>query len=299
MKLSGKKAKRKSLRRLRNCICGLMLTAVCWNYLVCYGAVPGPLSLLQQENPEYTEMILPEGDVPAVEAGAPASGQEGYPGEELPVPEILSWIIWDVPHIYQYDSYPTGCESVSAVCALRYSGEDISVDTFIDQYLSRGVLEENAEGSLTGPSLDDAFIGDPRTVHGCGCNAPVIVEAAGRVLEGTDRKIRNLTGTGLSTLCREYISRDIPVILWATIQMQAWTNTITWTDEVKGDTVTFYTAEHCLVLMGFDEENYYFSDPASESEITAYDRASVEAAYEKLGKQAAAVVPADRELLRE
>ena len=103
--------------------------------------------------------------------------------------------------------------------------------------------------------------GIPGQFTACGCNAPVIVEAAGRVLEGTDRKIRNLTGTGLSTLCREYISRDIPVILWATIQMQAWTNTITWTDEVKGDTVTFYTAEHCLVLMGFDEENYYFSDP--------------------------------------
>ena len=81
------------------------------------------------------------------------------------------------------------------------------------------------------------------------------------------------------------------MVLWATIRMHAWTNTITWTDEVKGDTVTFYTAEHCLVLIGFDEENYYFSDPDSESEITGYDRESVEEAYAKLGKQAVAVAP--------
>ena len=53
---------------------------------------------------------------------AAAAGQEGLENAALPVPGILSWMIWDVPHIYQYDSYPTGCESVSAVCALRYSG---------------------------------------------------------------------------------------------------------------------------------------------------------------------------------
>lgn len=119
----------------------------------------------------------------------------------------------------------------------------------------------------------------------------MIVRAAKQVLSGTDSQVKNLTGAGLETLCREYVSQDIPVIIWATIDMQAWTNTITWEDEVKGDTVTFYTAEHCLVLIGFDEEHYYFSDPASESEITGYDRESVEAAYEKLGKQAAAIVP--------
>ena len=192
------------------------------------------------ERAEVTRIVLPKEET-AREAGAAAAGQEGLENAALPVPGILSWMIWDVPHIYQYDSYPTGCESVSAVCALRYSGVDITVDDFIDQYLVKGSLGETKEGGLTGPSLDDAFIGDPRTVHGCGCNAPVIVRAAERILEGTELEARNLTGTGLETLCREYVSRDIPVVLWATIRMQAWTNTITWTDEVKGDTVTFYT----------------------------------------------------------
>ncbi len=286
-----KKAERRSLRRIRNGICAVMVAAASWNYLASYGAVAPPLSWLEREYPQYTEITVPQNDASAAEAGAAAAGQEGYGEEELPVPEILSWMIWDVPHIYQYDSYPTGCESVSAVCALRYSGADISVDTFIDKYLVKGSLGENEKGGLTGPSLDDAFIGDPRTVHGCGCNAPVIVRAAQQVLEGTDSQVLNLTGTGLETLCREYVSRDVPVIVWATIDMRAWTSTITWEDQVRGDTVTFYTAEHCLVLTGFDEDNYYFSDPAAESEITGYSRESVEAAYEKLGKQAVAILP--------
>ena len=286
-----KKSQRRSLRRIRNSFCVFLLAAVSWNYLASYGVVASPLELLDREYPEATEIRLPEQEIAAAEAGAPAAGQEGCGEETLPVPEILSWMIWEVPHIYQYDSYPTGCESVSAVCALRYSGADISVDTFIDQYLVKGTLGEKETGGLTGPSLDDAFIGDPRSVHGCGCNAPVIVQAAKRVTEGMDREVKNLTGTGLETLCREYVSRDIPVIVWGTIGMQAWTNTITWEDEVKGDTVTFYTAEHCLVLIGFDREHYYFSDPASESEVTGYSRESVEEAYEKLGKQAVAIVP--------
>lgn len=286
-----KKSQKKKLRPLRNLICLLLVTAACWNYLISYGAAAPPFGGEEKSETEYTRITLPEEEEETREAGTGAASQEGSPDRELPVPELLSWVIWDVPHIYQYDSYPTGCESVSAVCALRYSGADITVDAFIDDYLVKGNLSEKEGGGLTGPGLDDAFVGDPRTVHGCGCNAPVIVRAAGQVLEGTGQEARNLTGTGLETLCREYVSRDIPVIIWATIQMQAWTNTVTWEDQVKGDTVTFYTAEHCLVLIGFDQDNYYFSDPASESEITGYSRDSVEAAYEKLGKQAAAIVP--------
>ena len=278
-----KRSRKNSRRRLKNCACALLTAGACWNYLASCGVT---------ERAEVTRIVLPKEEM-AREAGAAAAGQEGLENAALPVPGILSCMIWDVPHIYQYDSYPTGCESVSAVCALRYSGADISVDTFIDRYLVKGSLGEKPEGGLVGPSLEDAFVGDPRTVHGCGCNAPVIVRAARRVLEGTDREVLNRTGAGLDTLCRDYVSRDIPVIIWATIHMQAWTNTVTWEDQDRGDTVTFYTAEHCLVLTGFDEENYYFSDPASRTEVTGYSRESVEAAYEKLGKQAVVIVGED------
>lgn len=136
-----KKSQKRVLRRMRNGICILITAAASWNYLVSYGVIASPFAPEGRGEPEYTEIVLPEKSA-AEEAGAPAAGQEGFSGEALPTPEILSWVIWDVPHIYQYDTYPTGCESVSAVCALRYSGADISVDDFIDKYLVRGNLGE-------------------------------------------------------------------------------------------------------------------------------------------------------------
>ena len=214
-----------------------------------------------------------------------------------PTPEDLkpSWLIENVPHIYQYNRYPTGCESVSAVQALQYSGIDISVDTFLDDCLKTGILWENSDGHVVGPDLDDAYIGDPRSVHGCGCNAPVIVRAIWKILPGTGCKVRNLTGMELEDLCRDYICQDIPVILWATIGMQEWTDTLTWENENGAGIVTFYTAEHCLVLTGYDDQFYYFSDPASTEEVRAYAKEAVEKAYEKLGCQAVVVLPPDEE----
>lgn len=44
----------------------------------------------------------------------------------------------DVPFIDQRQSYPSGCESVSAVMALKHCGVAVSVDEFIDKYLPIG-----------------------------------------------------------------------------------------------------------------------------------------------------------------
>ena len=44
--------------------------------------------------------------------------------------------ILSVPVIAQFPEFPTGCESVSAVMALRYYGETISVTEFVNTHLS-------------------------------------------------------------------------------------------------------------------------------------------------------------------
>ena len=48
--------------------------------------------------------------------------------------------ILTVPYIDQSVRYPTGCESVSAVMMLRYLGYDISVDTFINEFLDKRAM---------------------------------------------------------------------------------------------------------------------------------------------------------------
>ena len=41
------------------------------------------------------------------------------------------------PYLDQSKSFPTGCESVSAVMLLHFLGYDISVNEFIDRYLDK------------------------------------------------------------------------------------------------------------------------------------------------------------------
>ena len=71
-------------------------------------------------------------------------------------------------HIYQLDKWPTGCESVSAVMAMKAAGLDITVDEFIDNYLNCTPRPFDPEKS---------FGGDPRSKSGKGCYAPVIKAA--------------------------------------------------------------------------------------------------------------------------
>ena len=76
----------------------------------------------------------------------------------------------------QSGTYPTGCESVSAVMVLQYYGMSMTPSQFIDQYLTKqGFTWEN--GVRIGPDPWQAFVGDPYSKSGYGCYAPVIIDA--------------------------------------------------------------------------------------------------------------------------
>ncbi len=187
-------------------------------------------------------------------------------------------VIENIPHIYQKDSYPTGCESVSTVMALQYAGINISVDSFIDNYLDK---------TPYGVSFDpnETFGGDPREDNGYGCYAPVIMKSLDKIFaDKPGYNALELELMPLEELCSLYIDRDIPVIVWATIGMESAKIGSTWT--YKGKQIRWITPEHCLLLVGYDENNYIFHDPLSKAELTAYNKNLVEAAYSALYSQA-------------
>lgn len=234
----------------------------------------------------------------------------------------------DVPSLTQVEILPSGCESVSAVMALNYAGVDISVDAFISGYLpmSGEPRIDEDDGSLMGESPNEYYIGSPYSEFGYGCYSPVILKAINGVLSGTrtgnsdssrsgserrppagddvnaeatqdeaDAKPANydltavdLSGSSLAQLCDEYIDNDIPVIIWATIQMKPVEGTVTWL-MLSGEEFIWKSGEHCLLLVGYDDKCYYFNDPIEGKDV-AYLRANVEQAYEELYKQAIAVV---------
>lgn len=102
-----------------------------------------------------------------------AQPSSGDTPEDTAAKKLLS----GVPLIPQMPNYPTGCESVSAVMALRYAGVDISVDTFIDQHLEKSSAFHYEGGVAYGPDPHKYFLGSPRSKNAYGCMAPVIEKA--------------------------------------------------------------------------------------------------------------------------
>ena len=209
-------------------------------------------------------------------------------------PEAPKNKIIDAPYIYQNVDYPNGCESVSAVMALRYFGIDMTVDDFIDNYLDMG--DAPVVGGI-GPDPTLVYCGDPRRKDGWGCHSSVIVNALDKFIDYEKFTVSSYRGRTLDELCRRYIDRDIPVIIWATVGMvdssaeQYWAS---WTTP-QGKAVTYNKKLHCLLLVGYDENNYYFNDSMNLSShgtrYIGYSKATAEKAYNILGRQSIVISP--------
>lgn len=195
----------------------------------------------------------------------------------------------DVPYIDQTGGGAfTGCESVTAVMLLQYLGCDISIYDFIDNYLEKEPFTER-DGVLYGPSPYEKFVGDPYDREAMGCYAPVIQKAMQRVL-GDGYRVLDETGSDIEYLLRSYIDRDMPVALWATIDLRDIIVGPSWTLRDSGESFTWLSNEHCMLLVGYDDEHYIFNDPWNNNGIVAYDKATVEDRYIKQHRQAVTVI---------
>lgn len=176
----------------------------------------------------------------------------------------------DVPYISQKDMYPTGCESVSAVMLLNYLGYPVSVDTFIEKYLDCQSFEIK-EGRLYGPDPRQSFCGSPYHEEDFGCYAPVIKRALERVM-GDSYDIIDETGKPTAWLLEHYIDQGLPVIYWACIDMREPVIGPEWYLKDTGEVFTWISNEHCMLLVGYDDKNYYFNDPYEGHGIVAYPK---------------------------
>ena len=228
-----------------------------------------------------------------------------------------------VPYIDQTKDWPTGCESVSTVMLLQYLGVDISVEQFVDRYLEKEPLFEK-DGRLYGADPRRVFVGDPADDQSMGCYAPVIKKALERVFQGKPldalkkkaesepaKSLRHeekaagsgrddaeepkiweavdLSGAAVEVLLREYIDCDIPVIFWASIDLKETYAGPEWIVADTGEIFEWRSNEHCMLLVGYDEENYYFNDPWHDHGTIGYKREMVEKRHEEQYEMAVSV----------
>lgn len=176
----------------------------------------------------------------------------------------------NVPYLDQSVKYPTGCESVSSVMLLNYLGYDISVDEFIDNYLEcRSMKIKN--GQLYGPDPNECFCGSPYDPDSYGIYAKGLIKALNKVA-GKKYDFIDESGTSIDDLLKKYIDNDMPVIFWACINMLEEIEGPVWKKLDTDEEFCWTSNEHCMLLIGYDNENYYFNDPYDNNGVIGYEK---------------------------
>ena len=190
------------------------------------------------------------------------------------------------------EKIPTGCEAVSTVMVLNYFGVNITPNTFIDNYLPCNKFYKK-DGKVYGPNPQDAFAGNPYEKKSLGCYPKVILKALDNMknchVSGMEKlEFKDVSGMNFSKLIDNYIENQIPVLLWCTMNMNPPKDGMQYYLD-DGSLYTWKAGEHCMVLCGYDKENYYLMDPLADGERVRYPKETVEARYVEMGKYAAII----------
>ena len=80
----------------------------------------------------------------------------------------------------------------------------------------------------------------------------------------------------IQKLLEKYIDQEMPVVFWACINMRKEITGPEWKLLDSGETFCWTSNEHCMLLVGYDEEKYYFNDPYNNNGVIGYERELVE-----------------------
>ena len=253
-------------------------------------AVTEPSAEATEEKP--SEAVQEETAAPAEPPTEAPTEPEAVPvisePEEAP-PAMVT--VLDVPFYSQADM-PTGCELVSTSMLLGYYDYDISAyDLIACGYIGTSDLWTERGKVLRGGDPNEVFIGDPFDKNGYGCYSGAVISGLGLYLEEEPYAVADLTGMSLPDICTEYIDWGTPVLVWATMGMvpSYVKSENTWLINDTGEMFTWVTNEHCLVLVGYDDDYYYFNDPL-EGDAVPYGRELTEQRYRELGSQAVCIL---------
>lgn len=209
----------------------------------------------------------------------------GYPPPEVKDGKTL---VTGVPIINQFPELPVGCEITSATVLLQYLGYDVDKMTMERDYLPKdNNFFYDKSGVRWGPDPNKAFVGNPKD-HGLGCLAPVIANSIDSYLkaqgsQGYAVQLQNADQATLETL----LDNGVPIQVWASREMMSfrYTPNNQWTISGSGQNYVWPANSHSLVLIGYDANNYYFSDCDNKPQITPYEKSEFLAKWNQFGRQ--------------
>ena len=204
--------------------------------------------------------------------------------------------------------YPTGCEAVSATMVAQFYGYDVLPEDVIENTPTdeRGIWteqvekeveitqdenvttidEEESENSvedvevkednkeiekvveevLYGSNPFEVFVGHPAKDYdegSYGCYAPPIITALNRL----NIKCSDISGCSQEELLN-YISQGIPIVVWGTYNGRDIVYLDEWTYPDNSGSYVNLKGEHCMVLIGYDDDKVYLNDPIAGKKVT-------------------------------
>ncbi len=188
-------------------------------------------------------------------------------------------MINNFPTYSQFPNYPNGCETVALYLMLKYYGVNVSPETLVNN-LKKGDGVHWENGIRYGGDPEIEFVGDPRDAHGYGVYQKPIINLASKYKSG----MTDYTGHSLSQVL-ELVRSGKPVQVWVSINLKNTSVCANWTHKASGKTINWICNLHSVVIVGFNDNYVYVSDPYTGS-IKKYGRTQFQKVYNLFGKRA-------------
>ena len=188
-------------------------------------------------------------------------------------------MINNFPTYSQFPNYPNGCETIALYLMLKYYGVNVSPEKLVNNLRKGdGVHWEN--GIRYGGDPEIEFVGDPRDAHGYGVYQKPIINLASKYKSG----MVDYTGHSLNQVL-ELVRSGKPVQVWVSINLKNTSVCANWTHKASGKTINWICNLHSVVIVGFNDNYVYVSDPYTGS-IKKYGRTQFQKMYNLFGKRA-------------
>ncbi|RAZ81286.1 C39 family peptidase [Planococcus halotolerans] len=194
----------------------------------------------------------------------------------------------DVPVLMQDPELPNGCEITTLTSVLNHYRLKVSKTTMADDYLPKSPFTSK-NGKRFGPDPHQAYAGNPRKANGGWYvfAEPIVEASKGIVASKSSRLItENVSGSTREEIL-SYTDRNIPVIVWVTLDLSPPVTSGGWYIEGTNDFHPSFSNLHSVVLDGWEDGKVYVMDPlkgrVSYPEKTFFD------SYEAMGSQAVIV----------
>ena len=188
-------------------------------------------------------------------------------------------MINNFPTYSQFPNYPNGCETIALYLMLKYYGVNVSPEKLVNNLRKGdGVHWEN--GIRYGGNPEIEFVGDPRDAHGYGVYQKPIINLASKYKSG----MVDYTGHSLNQVL-ELVRSGKPVQVWVSINLKNTSVCANWTHKASGKTINWICNLHSVVIVGFNDNYVYVSDPYTGS-IKKYGRTQFQKMYNLFGKRA-------------